>query len=248
MVLDAKICFLNKHDTKNNQFRLHTHDCYELVYFVTGSGKAIVDGKSYQVSAHSYCIIPPHTEHIEALEGYGEILFIGFEYDSLKFSLKEGCYYNGEVTKLSLFTAIFDEYKQQQLGFKDASDYLLRLFLISMLRNAQTDDKKCKDLTYIKTYIEQHVDQKINFRKLSLLSGYSYDYFRHIFKQKFGVSPQEYMIDIRLSNAKRLLKDTTLSCTEIAYRCGFSNSPQMTAMFKTKFKETPTAFRNNRFI
>lgn len=182
------------------------------------------------------------------MEGYGEILFIGFEYNSSMYSLKEGCYYNGEVTKLSFFNAIFDEYKQQQLGFKDAADYFLRLFLISVLRNAKTDNKRCKDLAYIKTYIEQHADQKINFHELSALSGYSYDYFRHVFKQKFGSSPQEYMIDLRINNAKCLLEDTTLSCTEIAYRCGFSNSPQMTAMFKAKFNKKPTAFRKNQFI
>jgi len=243
MEFHTRICFLNKHDTKNNQFRLHSHDCYEVVYFVTGNGKTIINGKSYPVSANSYCIIPPHTEHIEALEGYGEILFIGFEYDGTLHPLKEGVYDNGELTKLSFFNAIFDEYRKQALGFEVAADYLLRLFLLSLLRNAQTEDRKCKDLNYIKNYIRQHADQKISFKELSSLSGYSYDYFRHIFKQRYGISPQEYMMDIRLQNARQLLESTTLSCTEIAYRCGFSNGAQLTAMFKAKFNETPTAVR-----
>ena len=248
MIVDTKICFLNKHNTKSNHFKPHTHNCYEVIYFASGSGKVFINGKSYPISADSYYIIPPYAEHVEKLEGYGEVLFIGFEYNSSNYILKEGKYYTYKAIIKSYFSNIFDEFKRQEDGFKEAAEYLLRLFLLALLRNENIKYDKCKDLFYIKTYIEQYADQKIDFRELASISGYSYDYFRHIFKQKFGVSPQKYMIDIRLTNAKRLLEDTTLSCTEIAYRCGFSNSPQMTDMFKAKYKVTPTAFRNNRFI
>ena len=243
MDLDTKICFLNRHNTKNNQFKLHSHNCYEIIYFLTGNGQSCINGKSYPVSAGSYCIIPPYAEHVEELEGYGEILFVGFEYKSSSYVLQEGCYDIDKISKHSYFSGIFDEFKNQEPGFQEAAEYLLRMFLLVLLRNANINTKKCKDLNYIKIYIEQYADQKINFRELSALGGYSYDYFRHIFKRKFGVSPQEYMIEIRLNNARRLLESTNLSCTEIAYRCGFSNSPQMTAMFKKKFKETPASFK-----
>ena len=248
MVLETTICFLNRHDTKSNYFKLHTHNCYEIIYFVKGNGNTFINGKSYSVSAGSYCIIPPHAEHVEKFDGYGEVLFIGFDYNSPNYILPEGNCHTDKVVTKSYFNDIFNEFKRQEDGFKEAAEYLLRLFLLTLLRNANTNYVKCKDLNYIKTYIEQYAEQKINFRELAALSGYSYDYFRHVFKQKFGVSPQQYMINIRLNRAKRLLEETTLSCTEIAYRCGFSNSPQMTAMVKTKFKKTPTTFRNNRFI
>lgn len=248
MIVDTKICFLNKHNTKSNNFKLHVHNCYEVIYFAAGSGKVFINGKSYNASIGSYYIIPPYAEHVEKFEGYGEVLFIGFEYDSPNYILPEGNNYTDKAIAKSYFSYIFDEFKRQEDGFEQATEYLLRLFLISLLRNASTKYVKCKDLNYIKAYIEQYADQKINFRELASLSGYSYDYFRHIFKHKFGLSPQEYMINIRLNNAKHLLEDTSLSCTEIAYRCGFSNSPQMTTMFKAKFKVTPLAFRNNQFI
>lgn len=242
MELNTKICFLGRHDTKNNIFKLHSHDCYEAVYFLSGSGNVLIDGKSHPVSAHSYYIISPKSKHVEAIEGYGEILFIGFEYDAV-YPLNGGICYNDDRTVLSLFEKIFAEYRQQALGFETAGGSLLRLFLLTVLRSTQSEDRKCKDLQYIKAYIEQYADQKLNFKELAALSGYSYDYFRHIFKQRFGVSPQEYMIDIRLSNARQLLETTSLSCTEIAYRCGFSNSAQLTSMFKAKFGKSPTAFK-----
>ncbi len=41
MELHTEICFLNRHNTKNNPFKLHSHTCYEIVYFIAGKG--IVD-------------------------------------------------------------------------------------------------------------------------------------------------------------------------------------------------------------
>ena len=231
---------MNKHDTKNNTFKLHSHSCYEIVYFLTGSGKTMIGDKSQPVREHSYCVVAPGSEHIECIEGYGEILFIGFEYDDSSYRLEEGVYYNGEMTKLSLFNDIFNEYREQELGFEIASKALLELFLISVLRDTAPENKRCKDLYYIKAYIEQHADQKINFRELASISGYSDDYFRYMFKQKFGIAPQGYMIDIRLNNAKQMLNSTSLSCTEVAQRCGFSNSAQLSAMFKKKWGISPS--------
>ncbi len=240
MRFEPHINFLNKHNTKSNTFKLHSHNCYELVYFLNGSGKTIIEDKSFVVKEHSYCIVPPETKHIECIDGYGEILFIGFNLDDNSIDFKEGVYHNRDISLFSLINEIFNEYKRQELGFQTASNAFLKLFLISVLRNFTKDSQNCKDLNYIKEYIDQHFDQKIDFKQLSLLSGYSYDYFRHIFKQKFGLAPKDYMIDIRLNTARQLLRNTDLSCTQIAYKCGFSNSAQLTAMFKEKFGYPPT--------
>ena len=92
-------------------------------------------------------------------------------------------------------------------------------------------------------YGTSSTNQKINFGQLAKISGYNYDYFRHIFKQRFGISPQDYLIEVRLENAKRLLKGTKLTCTEIAYNCGFSSSAQMSLLFKRKFGVSPLAYK-----
>ena len=246
MSITCKICFLNRHNTKENSFRLHSHNCYETIYFLSGNGTIIIKDKSYPFSANTYCIIPPETEHIECIEGYGEILFIGFEYQNERHALQEGVYYNGEFSGLDLFGRIFEEYKEQSLDFEDAANALLKLFLITVCRNGKTDSKKGKDLNHIKEYIEQHFDQKIDFKELASVSGYSYDYFRRIFKQYFSISPQQYMIDIRIRQAERMLRTTDLSCAEIAYCCGFSNHAQMTTMLKNAVGKTPLQLRNDR--
>ena len=248
--MDAQICFLNKHNTKNNTFRPHSHDCYEVVYFLKGEGNAVINNETYPIAANSYYFIPPDTSHVESIDGYGEILFIGFEYKNFsdKYNFKTGIYDCGNIEKLSLLSRILEEYKNQDEDFKTAAALLLELFLIEANRANVAKNSNCKNLDYIQTYIEHHFEQKINMSELSELCGYSYDYFRCIFKRKFGVSPQKYILNTRINNALKMLKETNLSCTEIAYSCGFSNAAQMSMMLRKECGCSPTAIRNNRLV
>ena len=239
---DIKIRFLNRHNTKTNSFKLQSHKCYEIVYFLSGSGKTLIGGRSHDIKEDCICLVAPNSEHIEYIDGYGEILFIGFDYSG-ELPLREGVYASSDKNCLRLMGEIFSEYKSQKTGFLTAAESMLSLLLISVIRGSDSEAKPCKDLFYIKDYIEQHFDQKINFKELSLLTGYSYDHFRHIFKSRFKVSPQEYLIDIRLEKSKILLLESKLSCTDIAYRCGFSSSIQFSQMFKSRFGVSPTAYK-----
>ena len=242
-IMKTKLYFLGQHDTKNNAFKPHTHTCYEMIYFISGNGIALVAGKPYSVSAQSCCIVPPNCEHTEQLNEEGKILFIGFEYDDTEYKLEQGIFQSTDTEIASLFYKIFEEYKVQDIGYQSATKSLLNVLLITALRTSRTESKQCKNLDYIRAYIEQYYNTKINFTELAALSGYSCDYFRSIFKKRFGVSPQTYMINIRLERAKEMLEATSLSCTEIAYRCGFSNSAQLSVMFKKHFGVLPSAFK-----
>ena len=95
------------------------------------------------------------------------------------------------------------------------------------------------NLLYFKNYIEENSMLQINMAELAKNAGYSYDHFRHLFKQNFGISPKNYLTDIRCSHALDMLKNSDLSCTDIAYECGFSDSSQMSKMLKNKYGMTP---------
>jgi AraC family transcriptional activator of pobA len=235
--------FLNKHNTKSNEFKLHKHNCFEIIYVLSGSGTVVIGDQTHSVTENMYYVVSPQTYHTEQFEGYGEIFFIGFTHGNKDLIPKNGVYRVIDMSMPLYFKKIIDEYKQQSAEYEIAAAAILDLLLVTAIRNVGGTGKKCKDLEYIKTYIEQYYSQKINFGQLARLSGYSYDYFRHIFKERFNTSPQEYLINIRLENASRLLEGQTLSCTEIAYTCGFSTCAQMSSLFKRKFGVSPSAYK-----
>ncbi len=96
METHSRICFFNRHSTENNTFKPHSHDCYEIVYFLSGNGTAVINRQSFPFYENSYCIIAPHSEHVENLNESGEILFVDLEYYNNYVSL----FYN--VTKFVL--------------------------------------------------------------------------------------------------------------------------------------------------
>ena len=243
MMLSSEICFMGKHSAQKNVFVPHRHDFYEVIYFLRGKGKVIIGNDEYAVLPHRYCVVAPNVEHVELLEDDGEILFVGFKLDDDILSDGIRLQRDEASNALRLLESVLSEYRSQKAGYKEAAVAYLQIFLVRMLREHTKDNKECRDLDYVKTYLEQYYGQKINFRELSALTGYSYDYFRHIFKLRYGISPQEYLIEVRLEQAKSMLMNTRLSCTQIANSCGFSNSGQMSVMIKRKFGRSPLELR-----
>ena len=67
--------------------------------------------------------------------------------------------------------------------------------------------------------------------------------FSRFFKQHTTRTLSNYIIDIRLGNAARLLVDTTTSISEICYACGFNNLSNFNRIFKSRRGYTPRDFR-----
>lgn len=243
MANGCRICFLNKHNTHISNFRPHAHSCYEIIYILSGSGTAVIGNASYPIAQGAYYVVSPQTPHTERFEDYGEILFVGFECGDKLSCPQNTVFHSSDISVLTYFQKIIDEYKQQRAEYESAAAALLSLLLVTVIREMGGNGEKYKDLEYIKTYLEQYSNQRISFGRLARLCGYSYDYFRHVFKRRFGASPQEYLINIRLEHAKRLLRSTAMSCTEIAYDCGFSSSAQLSSLFKREYGVSPTAYK-----
>lgn len=62
--------------------------------------------------------------------------------------------------------------------------------------------------------------ENIDLASLARMGNYSYDYFRHTFKKKYGMSPKKYQVECRLRHAAGMLMNTDYNCTEIARLCG----------------------------
>lgn len=82
--------------------------------------------------------------------------------------------------------------------------------------------------------------------ELAMEMGISLRHLRRVVKSEFGVSPIELAQTQRLLFAKRLLTDTNLSITEIAFASGFNSLRRFNTLFKEKYNLNPTNLRKNR--
>ena len=80
-------------------------------------------------------------------------------------------------------------------------------------------------------------------RRLARVSGVSEAHFARSFKQAFGVPPHRYLLTRRVERAKRLLRDTDLSITEIAFETGWASLGTFGRTFRDVTGESPGTMR-----
>lgn len=83
----------------------------------------------------------------------------------------------------------------------------------------------------------------LSCQKLASLCGISQTYFHRLFTERYGMSPKEYIIRLRIDRAKQLLPDTSLTVRQIANLCGYAEPCHFTREFTKRVGMTPTAYR-----
>lgn len=89
----------------------------------------------------------------------------------------------------------------------------------------------------------QHCDSRfaeaIELDGLAALAAMSRSAFTAAFRAAFGSSPIDHLIEVRLRNARYLLRDRSLSVTEVAQRSGFNDLSYFSRRFRTRFGHSP---------
>lgn len=103
-----------------------------------------------------------------------------------------------------------------------------------------------QELVPVLDYIEKHYTEKIFVSELSSIIHVCDDKMTRLFKKVTGVTPKEYIINMRISHSVELLIATNLSLEEIAIASGFGSNSYMTRCFKQKIGITPGKYRAER--
>lgn len=111
----------------------------------------------------------------------------------------------------------------------------------SIARNPDTDGSQ--RIMKVKDYISEHYAEPLRLDDLAALAGMTPTAFSRFFKLNTNQTLQNYIIDIRLGHAIRKLVDSSMSCSEVCYSCGFNNISNFNRLFKKKKGSTPMAFR-----
>ena len=97
----------------------------------------------------------------------------------------------------------------------------------------------------VRSFIDQNYRDEIRLPQVAEIAGMSPSAFSRFFKLHTGRNLSDYIIDLRLGYASRLLVDSTQSIAEIGYSCGFNNLSNFNRIFKKRKGCSPTEFREN---
>jgi AraC-like DNA-binding protein/mannose-6-phosphate isomerase-like protein (cupin superfamily) len=138
-------------------------------------------------------------------------------------------------------------YVQAKLGLLSMMNELSVTRQFVKTSHAGTESEKLRIDRYkqLVSYIQEHFAQKLTLEDLSRVVPCNSQYLCHFFKEISGMSPMQFLIEYRIEQAGRMLKDTTKSVLEISLDCGFENVSYFIRQFKRHKNMTPRQYRQS---
>ena len=245
----------------------HYHEYIELLYFYDGKGEVWVNGTATKVSEGSLVIISSNMAHNVVLKEATEYICIKFSpsvlyenepfFINLKYALpfmsdiQQYVFSHEEIKGTaikSLVEEIMDEWKRMEYGFELAiRSAILKIFLVVIRLwhdNGETAErmKLSPEMKTAIAYISENYSTATE-KQVADICNFSYNYFSRIFKETIGKSFKDYIMDVKLSQAEKMLLSSKMSITEIAEKTGFSSISHFIARFKDLKGVTPNGYR-----
>ena len=252
---------------------LHWHSEFEINYILEGKGEFIYGDERLIAEAGDIVIFQPNKLHAvhpyEDVElHYDTLVFraemLGVDSDRCGVEcilpIVNGMYrVKPQITTAvedyeewkrcieSIFWCVTKNSSQDDLLLKSE---LLRMFWLLEKKGYVCHDERAKSsrsetMRPVLAYINENFRESISIDQLARIANLSKSYFMGCFKQAAGVGAMEYIIQLRVENACKLLVSTCKTSAEIAFECGFSNLSNFNRHFKNLVGCTPNEYRKS---
>lgn len=104
-----------------------------------------------------------------------------------------------------------------------------------------------KRIVQSKLFIDRHFANNIDLNNIADQACFSKFHFIRLFKSIYGRSPHNYLVSVRIDNAKKLLTED-VSVLDASMRVGFDSVTSFAATFKKMVGKTPSAYRNQAIM
>ena len=274
-LMGKDVLYIADRHKKEFTYPIHNHSVYELNFVENAKGVRRIVGDSQEVIGdYDLCLITsPDLEHVwEQNECHSddireitvqfdfsmsdETLFGRNPYASITRMMQEAK--KGLSFPLQAIMKVYgmlDTLSSVKDGFYAVQQFLTILYELSRCENARTlasssyakvtveDDSR--RILKVKNFISKNYMDELRLPELASLAGMSSSAFSRFFKLHTGRNISEYIIDLRLGYAARMLVDTAKSISKIGFDCGFNNLSNFNRIFKKKKGCSPSEFRES---
>lgn len=235
--------------------KLATYDHYIIHYIMSGQGTYYAPNKTYPIrTGDLFLIHPSESIHYQAdsVDPW-TYYWVGFN-GSEAFNILKLCGFSDtelvrSYTRDNALGEIFHKLAYPRYSTISREYELLgNLYqMFSLLIHTQVHQPISKSEQYLTRAIE-FIQQKYSYCDLRVNDianyvGVERTYLYRLFYNAFQVSVQDFLLDLRLSKAKSLLKHSDTSIGLIAFSCGFENQSYFSTVFKKHLGITPLQYR-----
>lgn len=147
-----------------------------------------------------------------------------------------------------LFSEIIEKTKHEKMGYQFyITGIALHLCGIIQYKAKQfgqkTGNKTETLISRAQIMLREKMNQNIKIETVAQELNVSYSWFRKAFKNYTGISPKQYLLQLKIEKAKIMLSDNSKTIKEIAFELHFDNAAFFSKQFKQKTGRTPESFR-----
>lgn len=241
---------------------------YRLFYVLEGSGKLIYDDTCAEVDAGTLLFFGPNKPYY--FEGKIKVIVLNFDISRARSDQKKPMNplgfnaFNEKLlpketppTELSELIVIKNAFEMEsalqkclihysyQTPLSDAcTSAIIKEILCYAVHNGNAQSSELPELVKkIKVYLQQNYDKSIPNSQISNAFGYHSYYLNRVFKKHTGTTIHQALMQEKITVAKALLRDTSLSVNAVAAEVGFSDRTQFCTAFRKHSGYTPTEYR-----
>lgn len=234
---------------------LHHHDCMEIGHCVSGNGLMFIDGMIYPFAGGTVSLIPKgciHDSRIimsspEDTPSIWRFLFVDMQKLGVPVENPSG-FVTGSRKILKLFDFAFSACEEQPAQWQEETVHLLHALTIEAKRVealpiVETENPYWEQMLLAQHKIALEYDSSLTVEGLAHFCNLSVSCFRKHFTQVVGMSPQQYILHVRLSVAEHLLRNTNEKIINISQKVGFGTISSFNRLFLKRYGYTPSAIR-----
>lgn len=266
--LNPFIRFAGEFKYSSHGISVKAQDC-RLFYILDGKGEIIVKNQHLTLERDTVVFLP--SESIYIFRTYGSVKLISLNFDlsyenadmheifrplpcefntepSLCYNaenpLEEYTVYENSSELLHELKSILSEFEEGKIYYREICSGMLKRVLLKLMRNDAIAYNKSKNVIEdVISYISRNYTSELTNSSLASKFGYHEYHLNRLFLKYTGQTIHKYVINKRISEAKRLILGSELSLSEISERVGFNNYSFFSSYFKKDCGVSPLAFR-----
>ncbi len=239
-----------------SSFPLHSHPFWEILCYTQSSGQLRLTDGMIPFQEGTIVCVPPYVSHGSSSDTVFEDICVidpDFPFAAAASVHPSGCIVTSDTPE-GEYTALFRMIYRAFIDNRPAASIHIRHLLLCVydrleisLHTPLTEDIQVR--TVIRSIMDNFTDPDFTAADAIATCAYSQNYIRRIFQNTTGVTPAQYLRDVRLRNAESLLRSPPprLSVTEIAERSGFADPLYFSRVFRKAYGASPSVYtRPNR--
>lgn len=232
---------------------------YQLLYIAKGKAHFYFQGEKHIIAEGSMVLYRPDEEQRyyyyapDKTEVYW-VHFTGRDVESIlstyQLPTQENLFYAGVFPDYQrLFRQMIQELQLCHVGYEELLTLLLRQIFI-LLNRYHSEDKKTgsdvqNEIERATHYFNKHYHEQISIDDYAQKHHMSTCWFIRSFRQVVKATPMQYILSLRIANAKNLLENTQYNISEIAEAVGYENPLYFSRLFHKYVGMSPTAYRKS---